>query len=375
MSVTLLAGTNKGLAVYRSEDRIDWTAEPLAMQGWAVTAATHADDGTWFIGVNHPIYGCVIMRSKDLKDFEQCESAPVFPTGLPGNDFHLRITGSADPFNERGGERRVNQIWKLHADRDRVFAGVSEAGLFCSTDGGRTWPAVAGLNDHPTRDDWQSGGGGLCAHTILTDANDPDRIWVGISAAGLFRTDDGGATWSRANEGVSVIQGEETVCCVHAVAHDPTRSDRMFRQDHRGVYRSEDGGDTWTLAEHGLPTQPLSDEHVCSFGFPICFDYTNEFSYVIPMGSDMTRFPPDGKLRVYRSRDGARSWEPVGEGLPDDYYDSVLRGAMAVDQHSPGGVYFGTSSGDVFVSADNGEHWQQMPGGLSRVMCVAVHAR
>ncbi len=260
----------------------------------------------------------------------------------------------------------MDQIWKLHAVGDLLYAGVSEAGLFRSEDRGASWQPVRGLNEHPTRGSWNPGFGGLCAHTVLVDAQRPERIWVGISAAGVFRSDDGGTSWAPRNDGVSEAEG----FCVHSLAHDPARADVIYRQDHRGVYRTHDGGDTWQVAETGLPLATLSDDHRCAFGFPIRIDPASRSVYVVPLEGDNFRHPHGGRLRVYRSRDDAEHWEPLSDGLPEATFTNVLRGAMAVDRCDPVGIYFGTTSGTVYASRDRGESWSPMPCTLPKILCV-----
>lgn len=263
-------------------------------------------------------------------------------------------------------QRHVDQIWNLHCSGDKVYAGVSEAGLFVSEDQGETWRSVEGFNEHPERGTWGPGFGGLCAHTILTDANNPDRIWVGVSSSGAFRSDDGGKTWVANNEGVAKAEG----FCVHSMASDPMNADVIYRQDHRGFYRSDDAGDTWASKENGLPMAQLSDDHKCVFGFPSAFDPASGSVFAVPLDGDNFRFPKDGQLAVYRSQNKGESWQQKSKGLPGNVYSSVLRNALATDSESPAGVYFGTASGTVYASSDLGETWQALPSTFPRVLCV-----
>ena len=368
MGVVVIVGTAKGAALLRADDaRERWEIDALLVKGWIVTAATRDAAGRTYVGVTSDVYGSAILVSDDLRDWRQLDSAPRYEASDRANQQHNRVIGATDPLGMYVGEsRHVDQIWKLHAVGDVVYAGVSEAGLFRSDDRGKTWEPVRGLNDHPTRESWIPGFGGLCALTILTDARDPDRMWVGISAAGLFRTDDGGRTWVGANEGVSRDEG----WCVHCVAHDPEHADVLYRQDHRGMYRSRDGGDSWESIENGLPIAELSDGRRCVFGMPIAMDPASGSVFAVPLAGDNFRYPPDGKLRVYRTRDGGDHWEPLAEGLPDDTWANVLRGAMATDDLDPAGVYFGTTAGGVYASRDAGDTWAALPCTLPKILCV-----
>jgi len=368
MSVILVVGTAKGMVIYRTDDRRqDWASNGLELNGWTITAATRDKDGRTYVGVTHDVYGAVIIVSDDLKSWRQIENGPRYPATDLGNEQHNRVIGAMDPMgNRKAPHRHVDQIWKLHAVDDVVYAGVSEAGLFRSNDRGESWDPVSGLNNHPTRDEWEPGFGGLCAHSILVDEKNSDRIWVGISAAGVFRSDDGGKTWDGKNDGVSKDEGY----CVHGLAHDPNNANFIYRQDHRGMYRTYDGGDSWELYENGLPVAELSDGHKCVFGFPVEWDTNNDGVYALPLEADAYRYPKDGELKVYRTRAEGNRWETLSNGLPSDTFASILRGAMSVDHLSPGGVYFGTSAGQVFASSDNGDNWIRMPETLPRVLCV-----
>ncbi|MEE9606157.1 MAG: exo-alpha-sialidase [Myxococcota bacterium] len=370
--VVVIVGTAKGVAVIRSDAaRERWSVSALQLKGWIVSAATRDPQGRTYLGVTSDVYGAVILVSEDLEAWRQLERGPRYAPGDPGNQEHNRVIRSGDVAGRyRGSNRHVDQIWKLHAAADVVYAGVSEAGLFRSDDRGVSWSVDGGLNQHPTRSDWGPGFGGLCLHSLLCDARDPRRLWVGISAAGVFRSDDGGGSWAAKNDGVSANEG----WCVHSLAHDPNRADVIYRQDHRGMYRTDDGGDSWQLIEDGLPEAELSDGHRCAFGFPISFDPGSGSVYAVPLEGDNFRFPPGGALRVYRTRDGGQRWEPLSKGLPGQSYAPVLRGALAVDGLDPCGVYFGTTAGSIFASRDGGDSWLQLPCTLPRVLCVEAFA-
>lgn len=372
MGVTLIIGTNKGAVIAQSDNsRADWNVEPLQFKGWSITASTRDAQGRYYLGTTSHIYGTVIMVSDDLKEWKQLDNNPSYDEGKSGNEVHNRIIGAgADPFAEPKNNRKLDQIWTLKCDGDTIYAGVSEAGLFRSDDRGSSWQPFAGINDHPNRKDWMPGAGGLCTHVVLTDSDNPDRMWVGISAVGVMRSDDGGKTWIPKNEGV--IPGDGY--CVHGLTQDPDDPNTIYRQDHRGVYRTHDGGDHWERIENGLPLGTVWGGHKAVFGFPIVMDPHTKSVFAIPLQGDEFHIPHEGKLRVYRSTNGGDQWEEMTQGLPPEpTYTSVLRGAMAVDGLSPCGVYFGTSSGTVYASADNGDTWSTVPVSLPRVLSVRAY--
>ena len=236
-----------------------------------------------------------------------------------------------------------------------------------SDDRGKSWQPLSGLNEHETRPSWMPGFGGLCLHSILSDANDPRRMWVGISSFGVFRSDDGGETWARKNDGVE--QGE--TYCVHGMAHDPRDADRIYRQEHTGMFLSVDGGDYWERIENGLPQGELSSGDQCAFGFAVDVDPHTGYAYAFPLAGDDLRYAPQGRVRVHRTRDGGQQWEALERGLPaEPRYTSVLRGAMSVDRMDPCGVYVGTTSGHVFASRDRGDSWMELPCTLPKILCV-----
>ena len=376
MGVALLVGTQKGAAVITSNDRKSWSEE-FVLRGWPVTASVRDDKGRLYAAVNSPNYGVALFATDDLKEWKQLEAAPRYAPGDKGNPEHHRIVSQLDFTGVlKGGGRFVDQIWTLHFAHGALYAGVSEAGLFASRDRGQSWQPIRGFNEHPSRNNWVPGFGGLGAHTILSDAKDPRRMWVGVSAAGFFRTDDGGDTWSPKNKGVDPsVDGAPATTgqCVHHVANDPSNASIMFRQEHRGVHRSDDGGDSWRVIEEGLPVGELSDGHRCSFGFPIVLDRRSSTAFVVPLDGDNFRFPRGGQLAVYRTKDGER-WHALTDGLPSNSFSSVLRGSMAADQLDPGGIYFGTSSGSIFASNDLGESWREIARGLPRIMSVEAYA-
>ena len=372
MSVVVIAGTPKGAMIYRSDAKRErWETLGFRLEGWGLTAAARDAAGRTYAAVNHPVYGAAVVVSEDLEHWEQLDAQPRYRPDEIGNPDHNRSLGGGDPLGRYQGEGRfVDQIWKLLVVGDALYAGVSEAGLFRSDDRGKSWQAVPGLNDHPGRAGWIPGAGGLCAHSVLCDARDPRRLWVGISSAGVFRSDDGGETFHQKDDGVSRDEG----VCVHSLVHDPSDADKIFRQDHRGWYKTEDGGEHWQLIETGLPKSTLGDDRVCVFGFASAMDVATGTVFAVPLTSDSMRYPHGGRLRAYRTRDRGGQWEELGQGLPDGSYGAVLRGAMAADGLDPGGVYFGDTSGNVYASRDLGEHWTRLPGTLPRVVCVEAFA-
>jgi photosystem II stability/assembly factor-like uncharacterized protein len=243
---------------------------------------------------------------------------------------------------------------------------VEEAGLFVSRDDGRTWTELDGLTRHPTRPQWFPGNGGMCLHTILVDPGNPRRLWVAASAIGVFRSDDAGATWKVCNRGLPTVPtGQEPaseVCrCVHKMVLDPAEPGVLYQQFHGGVFKSADGGESWQPIAQGLPSV---------FGFPMVVTPRGEL-FLVPLQSDEQRFVLQGALKVYRSRDRGRTWRAVSQGLPAEaQYVGVLRDSMAADALDPAGIYFGTTAGDVYASADAGESWRQLPGRLPRITTV-----
>jgi photosystem II stability/assembly factor-like uncharacterized protein len=264
------------------------------------------------------------------------------------------------------------RVWHLEpslTDSDAVYAGVEDAALFRSTDGGENWQELAGLRGHGTGPQWQPGAGGMCLHTIILDPSNPGRIFIAISAAGAFRTDDGGKTWKPINRGLRSQYipdpNAEIGHCVHHVAMHPQRPGVLFMQKHWDVMRSDNAGESWQEISGNLPTD---------FGFVIdVHAHEPETIYVVPIKSDSEHFVPDGKLRVFRSRTGGNEWEPLTKGLPQrDCYVNVLRDAMAVDALDKCGVYFGTSGGQVYASADAGDSWAPIVRDLPAVLSVEV---
>lgn len=347
MDVAVLIGTMKGAFVMRSANasRTEWKLEGPYFKGWQVTAAGRAEDGRFIVGTSSYVYGATLHVSRDLATWDMIEHGPRY---------------------EADESRKLKEIWTLATTPLGMFAGVSEAGLFHATDPYGPWEQVRGLNDHMTRDAWQPGLGGLCAHVLLANPQNPRQLWCGISSVGVFRSDDGGESWHPKNRGVSpAIEDKEHKgigSCVHGLALSPTDAQTLYRQDHLGMFRSNDGAESWHANAQGLPS---------NFGFAIKADPSTGALFCYPLESDHHRLPAGGKMRVYRSTDRGSSWHATGQGLPqEDTYATVLRGAMDVDGLDPCGVYFGTTSGTVHTSSDRGDSWQSMNYLFPRILCV-----
>jgi len=308
-------------------------------------------------------FGQLIQRSCDGGRTWEAVGNQFAYAGTPGT--HQWYDGTQHPWEFK----RVWQLAPSFSDADTVYAGVEDAALFRSTDGGQSWQELPGLRA-VKGNLWQPGAGGMCLHTILQDPRDPQRIYVAISAAGAFRTDDGGQTWLPTNRGlVSPYELPDSAAevghCVHNLAMHPAHPDVLFMQKHWDVMRSDDAGGLWREVSGNLPSD---------FGFPISVHaHEPETVYVVPIKSDSEHFPPDGKLRVYRSRSGGSEWEALTDGLPQsDCYVNVLRSAMAVDRLDSCGIYFGTTGGQVYASADSGDHWTAIVHDLPAVLSVEV---
>jgi len=267
----------------------------------------------------------------------------------------------------------LKQIWQIvlgHQDEpDTLYCGVEPAALFKSTNAGESWSLVQGLYDHPHRPQWMPGGGGLCLHTILPDPSNPKRLHVAISTGGVYRTDDGGENWQSRNAGVRAQflppdqQYPEFGQCVHKIVSHPSNPQRMFLQNHWGLYKSEDGADSWTDIANGVPSD---------FGFAMEVDpHDAQSAYIIPLESDEFRCTPEGKLRVYRTRNAGESWEALSNGLPqENALETVLRDGLSADSLQPTGIYFGTRNGKLFGSKDAGESWSAIVESLPAIVCV-----
>jgi len=364
--VRLLVGTRKGAFVLTSDGkRKKWEINGPHFAGWEVyhVKGSPADPNRVYASQSSGWFGQVIQRSNDGgKTWETVGNTFAYD-GVPGT--HQWYDGTPHPWE-------FKRVWHLepdHGDPDKVLAGVEDAALFQTADGGQTWQELSGLRGHGSGPKWQPGAGGLCLHTIITNPVKPGRIVIAISAAGAFRSDDGGKTWKPINRGLKseyIPDPEAEVGhCIHHIAMHPSRPDVLFMQKHWDVMRSDDAGDSWHEVSGNLPTD---------FGFVIdAHAHEPETIYVVPIKSDSEHFPPEGKLRVYRSRTGGNEWEPLTKGLPQsDCYVNVLRDAMAVDSLDACGVYFGTTGGQVYASADAGDNWTAIARDLPAVMSVEV---
>jgi photosystem II stability/assembly factor-like uncharacterized protein len=388
--VRVLVGTRKGAFILEADGtRRKWNVSGPHFPGWEIyhVKGSPVDPDRLFASQTSSWFGQVIQRSDDGgKTWHQPgtprgESTKT-PEGMPkgeSNKFaydsspetgrplttHQWYDGSQKPWE-------FKRVWHLEpslCDLDTVYAGVEDAALFRSTDGGQSWAELAGLRGHGTGPEWQPGAGGLCLHTIIPDPADSERMFVAISSAGAFRTDDGGRTWKPINRGLTSQYipdpNAEVGHCVHRIAQHRSRPNVLFMQKHWDVLRSDDAGDSWREVSGDLPSD---------FGFVIdVHAHEPETIYVVPIKSDSEHFPPDGKLRVYRSRTGGNEWEALTKGLPQsDCYVNILRDAMAVDSLDKCGLYFGTTGGQVYASADAGDTWSPIVRDLPPVLSVEV---
>jgi photosystem II stability/assembly factor-like uncharacterized protein len=364
--VRVLVGTRKGAFVLESDGkRENWDVSGPHFTGWEIyhVKGSPADPNRLYASQSSGWFGQLIQRSSDGgKTWEPVGNNFVYD-GVPGT--HMWYDGTPRPWE-------FKRVWHLEpslTDPDAVHAGIEDAALFHSTDGGQNWKELSGLRDHPTGSSWQPGAGGMCLHTIIVDPKNSKRMYVAISAAGAFRSDDSGATWKPINKGLRSAQipdeDAEVGHCVHHVAMHPSRPNVLFMQKHWDIMRSDDAGDTWHEVSGNLPTD---------FGFPIDIHaHEPDTIYVVPITSDSEHVPPDGKLRVYRSRTGGNEWEALTKGLPQkDCYVNVLRDAMAVDSLDSCGVYFGTTGGQVYASANAGDSWTAIVNHLPPVLSVEV---
>jgi hypothetical protein len=364
--VRVLVGTRKGAFILTADgERDQWEVSGPHFAGWEIyhIKGSLVDTDRLYASQTSGWFGQVMQRSDNGGQTWETVGNEFKYDGVPGT--HQWYDGTQHPWE-------FKRVWHLEPslnDPDTVYAGVEDAALFKTVDGGKTWQELPGLRG--TKGNlWQPGAGGMCLHTIVLDPNRPDRIFVAISAAGAFRSDDEGKTWLPANSGLKSPfelpdPDAQVGHCVHRIAMHPSRSNVLFMQKHWDVMRSDNAGESWQEVSGNLPSD---------FGFPIqVHAHEAETVYVIPIKSDSEHYPPDAKLRVYRSRTGGNEWEALTQGLPQkDCYVNVLRDAMAVDSLEPCGVYFGTTGGQVYGSADNGDTWNPIVRDLPAVLSVEV---
>ena len=364
--VRVLVGTRKGAFVLSADGaRKDWTVDGPFFGGWEMyhLKGSPADPNRIYASQSTGWHGQVIQRSDDGGKTWN----PV------GNDFsYATVPGTHQWYDGTPHPWEFARVWHLEpslTDPDTVYAGVEDAALFRSVDGGQSWQELPGLREHGSGPHWQPGAGGMCLHTIILDPADAERMYIAISAAGTFRTTDGGKSWTPINHG---LQSEgipdpeaEVGHCVHHVAMHPSRPQTLFMQKHWDVMRSDDGGDNWREVSGNLPTD---------FGFVIdVHAHEPETIYVVPIKSDLEHYPLDGALQVFRSRSGGNQWEPLTKGLPQsNCYVNVLRDAMSVDSLDDSGIYFGTTGGAVYCSPDGGDSWAPIVSDLPAVLSVEV---
>ena len=363
--VRVLVGTRKGAFVLTSDGkREQWDVSGPHFGGWEIyhVKGSPAEPDRLYASQSSGWFGQLIQRSDDGgKTWDQMGNKFEYD-GDPGT--HQWYDGTPHPWE-------FARVWHLEpslTDPDTVYAGVEDAALFRSVDGGQEWQELGGLRDI-NGPSWQPGAGGMCLHTILLDPVNPERIFVAISAAGVFRSDDAGKSWRVITRGLlsdGIPDPDANVGhCVHRIAMHPSRPDVLFMQKHWDVMRTDDAGESWHEISGNLPTD---------FGFPIdVHAHEPDTIYVVPIESDSLHYPPEGKLRVYRSTTGGNEWEPLTKGLPQsDCYVNVLRDAMAVDSLDSCGVYFGTSGGQVYASPDAGDNWSAIVENLPPVLSVEV---
>jgi photosystem II stability/assembly factor-like uncharacterized protein len=347
----VLLGTTKGVFILDGDaGRSGWALRGPFCNSWPIRHAIgDPATGTIYAAGGNAWFGPAVWRSDDLGE---------------------TWTHSSEGLTYAEGEKPIVAAWSLAIRNGQIFAGVEPAGLFRSEDGGRAWTHVAGLRAHKSCAEWQPGGGGLILHHVLPHPDDRNRLWVAISAAGVFYTDDGGSTWAPRNSGTRCDfnppekRYPEFGQCVHALAMAAGRPERLYQQNHCGMYRSDNGGQEWQSIETGLPS---------SFGFPALAHPRDPGTlYLLPLNSDVGgRYVPDGRAAVWRTRDGGAHWQALREGLPQhSVFFGVLRQAMAADTLEPAGVYFGTNSGSVFASADEGESWTRIAENLPLISSV-----
>ncbi|MCB1406001.1 MAG: exo-alpha-sialidase [Rhodobacteraceae bacterium] len=381
--ITVLIGTSKGVFLLESDgDRRDWALRGPFCDGWPTNHVVgDPETGTLWAASGGEWHGSGIWRSED--------NGATWSLSLLSNgtmdewlaqDEGMRAMFGRGPSPDAPFKGQINALWSLGLNHGTLYAGAKPAALFASTDRGATWTKVQGLSDHPSADGWQPGAAGLVLHTITGTPETPDKMWVGISAAGVFATEDGGATWERRNRRSNTgpdephhhddapgACGHDVGLCVHNLQRAPQGTgDLLYQQNHQGVFRSFDGGRSWDEISAGLPS---------TFGFPIAVHpHDPQTLWVLPLNGDSQgRYPPEARAAVWRSRDGGATWHDQRAGLPGEHcFFTVLRQAMATDRCDQAGVYFGTNTGSIFATADEGDTWVEIARHLPMVLGVEV---
>ncbi len=382
-NVRVLVGTRKGAFILTADGaRKRWKVSGPHFAGWEIyhVKGSPVDPNRIYASQSSGWFGQIIQRSDDGgkswstpgSSAEELKGPDGMPKGESNKFVYDGIPGTHQWYDGTQHPWEFKRVWHLEPslrDPEHVYAGVEDAALFESKDGGASWNELSGLRKHDTGPKWQPGAGGMCLHTILLDPQDPQRIYVAISAAGAFRTDDGGQTWKPINRGLRSEYIPDSTAevghCVHRIAMHGSRPNTLFMQKHWDVMRSDDGGGSWREVSGNLPSD---------FGFPIdVHAHEPETVYVVPIKSDSEHYPPSSRLRVYRTRTGGNEWEALTKGLPQrNCYVNVLRDAMSVDSLEPCGIYFGTTGGQVYGSADAGDSWKPIVRDLPAVLSVEV---
>jgi photosystem II stability/assembly factor-like uncharacterized protein len=346
-------GTRKGaLLLWRGPGDDGWQRS-FHHEGWEVDCLAYdSRDGTLFAATTSAVSGTLVQRSRDLgRSWEHANSGLDYPPGSP---------------------HRLDRVWTVQpgpTERPgRVYAGVERAGLFISDDGRERWRAVESLNDHATNQSWQPGGGGLMLHGVHSSPHDPATVYASVSVGGLYHSRDDCESWQPINSGIRADflpdDSVEAGHCIHCLVTHPAEPGLLYQQNHCGIYRSEDGGEGWTELSEGLPSD---------FGFAMAIDrHDPNTIFVVPIASTDARLFPESAMQVWRSRDRGEHWQGLSDGLPAEAYFTVMRAAVDTDDRQPSGVYVGTTGGELFYSADGGDHWELLAGSLARVLSVST---